>query len=37
MYITTTVGIDLAKFTFSLHGADVSGKAVLRIPAAGTS
>ena len=27
----TTVGIDLAKNVFSLHGVDANGKAVLRL------
>lgn len=31
MNTITTVGIDLAKSTFSLHGVDAHGKTVLRI------
>jgi len=30
MNTITTVGIDLAKSTFSLHGVDANGKTVLR-------
>lgn len=30
MSVITTIGLDLAKNVFQLHGADQSGKAVLR-------